>query len=61
VNVLIVDDEPLAREALRNALSGNPKINTLREACDAMQALELLQQAPAVVLLLNYQLALNQE
>jgi two-component system, LytTR family, response regulator len=56
VNVLIVDDEPLAREALRNALSGNPRITTLREARDAMQALELLQQAPAEVIMLDIQM-----
>jgi two-component system LytT family response regulator len=56
VNVLIVDDEPLAREALRNALAGNPKVNTLREACDAMQALELLQEAPAEVIMLDIQM-----
>lgn len=56
MNVLIVDDEPLAREALRNALAGHPKVNTVREACDAMQALELLKDSPADVVMLDIQM-----
>jgi two-component system, LytTR family, response regulator len=56
MNVLIVDDEPLAREALRNALSGNPKVKSLREACDAMQALDLLRESPAEVIMLDIQM-----
>jgi two-component system LytT family response regulator len=56
VNVLIVDDEPLAREALRNALAGSSKINSVREACDAMQAIELLKESPADAVLLDIQM-----
>jgi len=56
VNVLIVDDEPLAREALRNALAGNPKVTALREACDAMQAWEILQESDVEVVMLDIQM-----
>ena len=56
MNVLIVDDEPLAREALRNALAGNAKVTSVREACDALQALDLLQETPADVILLDIQM-----
>ena len=53
MNVLIVDDEPLAREALRNALSDHPRIESVREACDAMQALDLMKESPAQIILLD--------
>ena len=53
MNVLIVDDEPLAREALRNVLAGHPRVHAVREACDAMQALELLKESPAEIILLD--------
>jgi len=56
VNILIVDDEPLAREALRNALAGNPKVRLLREACDAMQAWERLQESDVDVVMLDIQM-----
>ncbi len=56
MNVLIVDDEPLAREALRNALAGYPKVSSVREAFDAMQALEMLQESPADVVMLDIQM-----
>lgn len=56
MNVLVVDDEPLAREALRNALTGHPRIDSLREACDAMQAMDLLKESPAEIILLDIQM-----
>jgi two-component system LytT family response regulator len=56
VNVLIVDDEPLAREALRNALADIPKVKAVREACDAMQAMDLLKETPADVIMLDIQM-----
>ena len=56
MNVLIVDDEPLAREALRNALADIPKVKAVREACDAMQAMDLLKETPADVIMLDIQM-----
>jgi two-component system LytT family response regulator len=56
MNVLVIDDEPLAREALRNVLAVNPRISALREASDAIQALDLLHQSPADVILLDIQM-----
>jgi len=56
MNVLIVDDEPLAREALRNALAGHPGIDSLHEACDAMEAIDLLKENPAEIILLDIQM-----
>jgi two-component system, LytTR family, response regulator len=56
MNILIVDDEPLAREALRNVLTDHPRIQSIREACDGMQALDLLKEDPAEIILLDIQM-----
>jgi DNA-binding NarL/FixJ family response regulator len=44
MRVLIVDDEPLARRALEQALRGRNDIETLDSAKDAIQALEMMQE-----------------
>jgi two-component system, LytTR family, response regulator len=53
MQVLIVDDEPLSRKALVNALLARNDIETLDSADDAVQALEMLQQKSYDVLLLD--------
>ncbi|HKF50658.1 MAG TPA: LytTR family DNA-binding domain-containing protein [Terracidiphilus sp.] len=53
MRVLIVDDEPLARSALERALRGRNDIETLDSAKDAIQALEMMQEATYDVLLLD--------
>jgi two-component system LytT family response regulator len=50
---LIVDDEPLAREALANALAARKDVVRFDCACDAMEALDRLGDAAYDVLLLD--------
>ena len=53
MQVLIVDDEPLARSALEQALCGRNDIETLDSAIDAIQALEMMQNEKYDVVLLD--------
>jgi len=53
MRVLIVDDEPLAREALAKALAGRNGIERLDSACNAVEALDRLGEAAYDVLLLD--------
>ena len=53
MRVLIVDDEPLARNALEQALHGRNDIESLHSAKDAVQALEMMQRETYDVLLLD--------
>lgn len=56
LRVLIVDDEPLSRSSLENALRARNDIQTLDCANDAVEALELLQSRSYDVLLLDIQM-----
>jgi DNA-binding LytR/AlgR family response regulator len=53
MRVLIVDDEPLARSALQQALCGRNDIETLDSAVDAIQALDMMQKEKYDVVLLD--------
>jgi len=53
VRVLIVDDEPLARSALEQALSGRNDVEVLDSAIDAIQALDMMQKENYDVVLLD--------
>ena len=53
MRVLIVDDEPLARSALEQALCGRTDIETLDSAIDAIQALDMMQKEKYDVVLLD--------
>ena len=53
MRVLIVDDEPLARSALEQALRGRNDIEMMDSAKDAIQALEMMQQDKYDVLLVD--------
>jgi two-component system LytT family response regulator len=53
MNVLIVDDEPLAREALTNAVNASRKATALHEAKDAFEALQLLEDESIDVMFLD--------
>ena len=53
MRVLIVDDEPLARSSLENALRARNDVQALDCANDAVEALELLQNRSYDVLLLD--------
>jgi two-component system LytT family response regulator len=53
MRVLIVDDEPLARQALENVLRSRTDVDTLDSAGDGIEALDKLLQKPYDVLLLD--------
>ena len=53
MRVLIVDDEPLARSALEQALCGRNDIDALDSAVDAIQALDMMQKEKYDVVLLD--------
>ena len=56
MRVLIVDDEPLARSALEQALRGRNDIDMLDSAKDAIQALEMMQEDKYDVLLVDIEM-----
>lgn len=56
MRVLIVDDEPLARSALEQALCDRKDIEALHSAKDAIQALDMMQKEKYDVLLLDIQM-----
>jgi YesN/AraC family two-component response regulator len=53
IRVLIVDDEPLARNALERVLRARKDIEGVDSAADAFAALNLLQERPYDALLLD--------
>src|SRR5262245_4847437 len=56
MRVLIVDDEPLSRSALANALRARSDVDAFDSAKDAIQAFEMLEKRPYDVLLLDIQM-----
>lgn len=56
LRVLIVDDEPLARSALENALRSRSDVEGLETAADGYQALGLLERHSYDVVLLDIQM-----
>lgn len=56
MNILIVDDEPLARSRLRRLLSDIAGFRLIGEAANAGEAAEILQQQPVDILLLDIQM-----
>ncbi len=52
IRAVIADDEPLAREALRDALAGEPGLEIVAECGDGVEALEAVERlAPDLVFL----------
>jgi len=56
MRALIVDDEPLSRIALANALRARNDIEAFDSAKDAIEALEMLEKRPYDVLLVDIQM-----
>ena len=54
--VLIVDDEPLARNALQAVLHGRKDVESMDSAENAFEALNFLQERPYDVVLLDIQM-----
>jgi DNA-binding NarL/FixJ family response regulator len=53
IRVAIVDDQPLVRAGFRMILASQPDIEVVGEAGDGAQALRLLQQVPADVVVMD--------
>ena len=53
VRVLIADDQPLMRSALRGCLAGEPDIDVVAEAANGQQAIDLVQDLRPDVALLD--------
>ncbi len=52
LSVILVDDEPLARDSLRIALSGDPSVSIVDECANGLEAIESIRRhAPDVVFL----------
>jgi two-component system LytT family response regulator len=52
IRVLLVDDEPLAREMLREMLQGDPDVQIVGESCNGREALEAIRaEAPDLIFL----------
>lgn len=56
MRVLVVDDEPLARERLRRLLGDHPDVRLVAEACDVPTALQALTQHQIDVVFLDIHL-----
>jgi len=52
IRVLLVDDEPLARDMLREMLAGDPHVAIVGEACNGREAVEAIRaHSPDLVFL----------
>jgi two-component system LytT family response regulator len=56
IRVLLVDDEPLAREMLREMLLGDPHAEIVGESCNGREALEAIREHSPDLLLLDVQM-----
>jgi DNA-binding NarL/FixJ family response regulator len=53
IRVLLVDDEPLAREMLREMLQGDPQVAIVGESCNGREALEAIRAHSPELLFLD--------
>lgn len=56
IRVLLVDDEPLAREMLREMLQGDPQVVIVGESCNGREALEAISTHSPDLLFLDVQM-----
>ncbi len=54
IDVIVVDDNPIVRRALRGYLSSTDEVRVVGEAADGIAALQLAQRARPQVILLDY-------
>jgi two-component system, LytTR family, response regulator len=56
LTVLIVDDEPLAREGLRALVSRDPEVGSIREAMDGREAVAAIRECNPDIVFLDVQM-----
>jgi two-component system LytT family response regulator len=56
IRVLLVDDEPLAREMLREMLQGDPQAEIVGESCNGREALEAIRSESPDLIFLDVQM-----
>jgi two-component system LytT family response regulator len=56
IRVLLVDDEPLAREMLREMLQGDPQVEIVGESCNGREALEAIRNESPDLIFLDVQM-----
>ena len=56
IRVLLVDDEPLARDMLREMLEGDPDVTIVGESCNGREALEAIRAHSPDLLFLDVQM-----
>ena len=56
IRVLLVDDEPLAREMLREMLQGDPSVEIVGESCNGLEALEAIRAESPDLIFLDVQM-----
>jgi two-component system LytT family response regulator len=54
--ILIVDDEPLAREKLRHFLNGHPELEIIRECSSGVEAIQAILDSQPDLIFLDVQL-----
>jgi two-component system LytT family response regulator len=58
IRAVIVDDEPLARQRVRNLLEGDPDVEMVAEAADGQEAVALLEEHKPDLVFLDVQMPL---
>src|SRR6476659_3467806 len=56
IRVLLVDDEPLARDMLREMLQGDPQVQIVGESCNGREALEAIRTESPDLIFLDVQM-----
>ncbi len=56
IRVLLVDDEPLAREMLREMLQSDPEVEIVGESCNGREALEAIRSESPDLIFLDVQM-----
>jgi two-component system LytT family response regulator len=56
IRVLLVDDEPLAREMLREMLQGDPQVQIVGESCNGHEALKAIRNESPDLIFLDVQM-----
>ena len=56
IRVLLVDDEPLARDMLREMLEGDPDVRIVGESCNGREALEAIRAETPDLIFLDVQM-----